>query len=101
MLQIVPGFTKMENFFKKYGIAFTLLVMYQGLFGGLSLSNNPKILDDLSKNLWFKIFTLFCIAFSATRDIETSLISVVLFMIMLHSLRSPKEREGVSFDTII
>jgi len=101
MLQIVPGFTRVETIFKKYGVAFTLLVMYQGLFGGLSLSNKPKVLDKLSGNLWFKIFTMFCIAFSATKDIETSLISVLLFIGLLHLLRTPKERENVSMKNVI
>ena len=101
MLEIIPGFTKIENFFKKYGIAFTLLVMYQGLFGGLSLSNKPSILEKLSSEIWFKLLTMFCIAFSATRDIETSLISIVLFIIILHILRSPKERDNVSINNLI
>ena len=101
MLQIVPGFTRLEKFFKRYGIAFTLLVMYQGLFGGLSLSNKPAILESLSSQLWFKLFTLFCIAFTATRDIETSLISVALFIALIHLLRSPKEREDVSLKNLI
>ena len=101
MLQIVPGFTKLEKFFKKYGIAFTLLVMYQGLFGGLSLSNKPKILSTLSSELWFKLFTMFCIAFSATQDIETSLISIALFIVLLHLLRNPEERANVSVKNII
>ena len=101
MLQIIPGFTKVEGIFKKYGVAFTLLVMYQGLFGGLSLSNKPKVLTKLSYNLWFKLFTMFCIAFSATKDIETSLISICLFIALLHILRSPKEREDVSWANLI
>ena len=101
MLQVVPGFTRIENVFKKYGVAFTLLVMYQGLFGGLSISNKPKVLTKLSYNLWFKLFTMFCIAFSATRDIETSLISICLFIVLLHLMRSPEEREGVSWNNII
>ena len=101
MLQIIPGFTKIETYFKKYGILFTILVMYQGLFGGLSLSNRPGILDKLSTNIWFKFFTLFCIAFSATRDIETSLISLLLFIALLHILRSPEEREDVSLKNLI
>lgn len=101
MLQLVPGFTKVEKFFKKYGIAFTLLVMYQGLFGGLSLSNKPKIISQLSQQMWFKLLTLFCIAFSATRDIETSLISIVLFIMIIHTLRTPSEREDVSLNNVI
>ena len=101
MLQIVPGFTRLEKFFKQYGIAFTLLVMYQGLFGGLSLSAKPALLESLSGQLWFKIFTLFCIAFTATKDIETSLISVVLFIGIIHLLRTPKEREDVSLKKLI
>lgn len=101
MLQVIPGFTNIENFFKKYGIAFTLIVMYQGLFGGLSISRKPRVLQDLSENLVFKLFTLFCIAFTATKDIETSILSVLIFIFIINILRTDEEREGVSFRNII
>ena len=101
MLQIVPGFTSVEKIFQKYGVAFTLLVMYQGLFGGLSLSNKPNILNKSATDFGFKIFTLLCVAFSATKDIETSLISVVLFIGLIHLLRTPQERENVSLNNLI
>ena len=101
MLQIVPGFTRIEKFLQQYALLFTLIVMYQGLFGGLSISKNPKILTKLSQNLSFKLFTLLCVAFSATKDIETSLLSVVVFIGLLHLLRSPEEREDVSLKNLI
>jgi hypothetical protein len=55
----------------------------------------------LSHNLIFKLFTMFCIAFSATKDIETSLISICLFIAIIHIIRSPKEREDVSWNNLI
>ena len=92
-LNIVPFFTKTELFFTKYSTAFTLLVMYQGLFGGIAISNKPKILEELAKNKIFKIFTLLCIAFTATRDVEISIIATILFLVLLHLMRTDEERK--------
>ena len=101
MIEVVPGSTLIETFFAKYGIAFTLLVMYQGLFGGMSFSNKPAIVKELSDNVLFKYLTLFCIAFTATKDVEISLISMLFFVILIHMLRTPKEREDVTWMTLI
>jgi hypothetical protein len=101
MLQVIPGFTVIENYIKKYGIVFTLIVMYQGLFGGLSISHKPKVFTKLSQNFYFKLFNLFCIAFTATRDIEISLISLVLFLIILYFIRLADDREDVSLKKLL
>ena len=92
-MRFIPGSNKVEKFFARYGIAFTLVVMYQGLFGGMSLKNPPKKIKKLSDNFIFKLITLFAIAFSATRDVEISLLSVIMFLGIIHLLRTPEERK--------
>jgi|ETNvirnome_6_100_1030635.scaffolds.fasta_scaffold00364_8 hypothetical protein len=92
-MNIVPGFSSIEKFIKRYTIVFSLIVIYQGLFGGMSLKDQPSRLKKISKNVAFKIFTMSCIAFTATQDIEISLISVVLFITLLYLVRTPAERK--------
>lgn len=100
-MKLIDMFTSIEKQFQKYQILFTILVMYQALFGGLSVSNKPVILRQLSDRTWFKYLTLFCIAFTATRDIEISIASMFVFVFILHLLRNPREREDVSLDNLI
>lgn len=97
MVNVVPLFTNTEKLIKKYSILFTLIVMYQGLFGGMSMSHKPKVLDNLKDNLYFKYITLFCIAFSATKDIEISLLSVLAFVAVINIVRTPEERKRYNF----
>jgi hypothetical protein len=86
------GVSNFEKILQKSHILFTMIVMYQGLFGGLSMSNPPSALTDLQGKMWFKFVTLFCIAFTATKDIEISIISVVCFVLTLYAMKTPEER---------
>ena len=97
MVNYIKPFTYAEKTLKKYSIIFTLIVMYQGLFGGMSLNNKPERLEKLSSNIYFKYFTLFCIAFTATQDIEISLLSVIIFIILFNSIRTKEERDTYGF----
>jgi len=97
-MNIVPGFSSAENFIKRYTIVFSLIVMYQGLFGGMSLKDQPVRLKKLSKNVAFKIFTMTCIAFTATQDIEIAIISVLLFITLLYLFKTPAERKKGPLD---
>lgn len=95
--KLVPNFipygVRIEKTFMRYGIVFSLLVMYQGLFGGMAISQTPSVLEKLRENQIFKIITLTAIGFTATKDIETSLVASVLFIIILYLLRTPEERK--------
>lgn len=97
----LPFTNNIESFIRKYGVIFTVVVMYQGLFGGLAISNEPSVLRKLNQNVLFKLFTLFAVGFTATRDVETTLIGMVLFIILLHLLRTPEERKKITFKNIL
>jgi len=97
MVNYVKPFTHVEKALKQIPIVFTLIVMYQGLFGGMSLKNKPQRLEKLGANIYFKYFTLFCIAFTATQDIEISLLSIVVFVMLFNVIRTSEEREKYGF----
>ena len=97
-MNIVPGFSSVEKFIKRYTVVFSLIVMYQGLFGGMSLKDQPLRLKKMSKNIAFKILTMTCIAFTATQDIEISLMSVLLFITLLYLIKTPAERKNGPLD---
>lgn len=92
-LNIIPGASNVEKFVTTYSIVFSLLVMYQGLFGGLAMKNPPQRLVAIMEHDVTKVLTLTAIAFTATKDIETSLLSVACFILIVHLARTPKERK--------
>lgn len=95
-LNLIPQFTRTEKFFKRYATAFSVLVLYMSLFGGIVIENKPSVLDRLSKNQYFKLLTLVGIAFTATRDIEISVIAALVFIVMIHVLRTDEERANAT-----
>jgi len=97
MANYINSFTFAEKIINQYSVLFTLIVMYQGLFGGMSLKNRPQRLDKLSGNILFKYITLFCIAFTATKDIEISLLSIVIFVMLINVIRTKEERDKLGF----
>lgn len=99
-MELLNIFTVIESFFNKFGIAFTILVMYQGLFGGMVISTPPKVLKRMTQNTIFKIFTLFCVAFTATKDVELALVSTCVFLLILHLMRTPEEKKKVGYSII-
>ena len=89
----IPMSPYVEKFFAKYGVAFTLVVMYQGIFGGTTMIDPPERLRVVSESLLFRLFTLFAVAFTATRDVEISLIAVIAFVVILNLARTSEERK--------
>jgi len=93
-MKFIPFSDNVESFMKKYSVAFSLVVIYQGLFGGLSLSSPPERLVKLSDNVYVKLATMFAIAFTATKDVEIALVSIVLFVAAMNLLKTPEEKKA-------
>ena len=93
-MKFLPFSDNIETFMKKYGVMFTLVVIYQGLFGGLSLSSPPERLISLSDNVYVKLATMFAIAFTATKDVEIALVSIVLFVVAMNLIKTPEEKKA-------
>ena len=97
----LPFTNSIEKVINNYGVIFTMIVMYQGLFGAVVINNEPKILSKIDDNVFFKLITLFAVGFTATKDVETTLVGVVIFVLMLHLLRSREEKKKVTFSNFI
>lgn len=97
----LPFTNSIEKVINNYGVIFTLIVMYQGLFGAITVNNEPKILSKLDDNVIFKLITLFAVGFTATKDVETALTGVLLFVLILHLLRTKEEKNKVTLTNFI
>jgi uncharacterized membrane protein YhaH (DUF805 family) len=76
---------------------FSMIVLLSALFGSLGIVETPERLRNLSKQWWFRLFTLLTIAYTATRQIEVSVISIVMLLLFLYLLRTPEERRDSEF----
>lgn len=81
-----------ERVIKAQPILFSLIILYQGLFS-VNAIRIPTRLKKLFDNETFRFLAIWLIAFSATQDIEYSLISTVLFLLTIYALKTPEERK--------
>lgn len=88
--------TPTEGFINSAPILLTLLIMYQGLFSGNAIAI-PRKLKVMFDNRVFRYISLLLIAYSATKDIEYSIISTYLFLGILYLIKTPKERKETGF----
>ena len=93
-MKFFPFSDNIESFINKFGLVFTILVVYSGIFGHMSIAKPPEKLVRLSDNIYFKLITLFIVAFTATKDVETALVSIVLFVVAMNLLKTPEEKKA-------
>ena len=71
-----------------YGI----ILMLHGVYGSKGITTPPMLLKALFDRPGMKVFTLYLLAFAATRDLEDALFAAVLFLGLTQLLRTPTER---------
>ena len=71
----------------------SLIVLFQGCFGGMGIKQTPKKLQDAIDYPINRFLFLTAISYTATGDIETALFATGLFVILLHMLRTKEEKE--------
>lgn len=76
-------------------VVFTLIVLFQGNFGGMGVSETPKILEKLAAGWLSRAIFCIAIAYTATSDIETAIFSTALFYLILHFMRTKEERDAM------
>jgi len=93
----IPQFN-VGSIFDKYAsmpILFTMIVIFQGCFGGLGVAQTPKKLSDLAQNPVMRALFVTAIGYTATSDIETALFTATVFFLILHLLRTKEEKESM------
>lgn len=73
-------------------LVFSLVVMYQGIFSHNAIYVPDRVMM-MFDHAWFRLFSLFIIALVITSDVETALISGLIFMGSLYALKTPEERK--------
>jgi hypothetical protein len=73
----------------------SLITIFQGSLGGMGVIQIPQKIDKFFKNPVMRFIALAAISYTATQDIETALITTVIFLGILHLCRTPEERENV------
>lgn len=69
-----------------------LVILFQGCFGGAGVGVVPSVIRNLNQNMLGRVFLLTCIGFAATRNVETALVSALIFGLIMHLLRTPEEK---------
>ena len=74
---------------------FTLIVITQGCFGGNGVVQTPAAVTNLFKSQYARFLFIFLIAYTATSDIETAVVSTAIFFTVLYLLRTDEEKKEV------
>ena len=83
--------------FLTYPVIFSIIVIFQGCFGGLGIIQIPKRLENMIDSPIARFIFLWGIAFTATTDSETAFFSVIAFLLLLHLLRTKEEKKKVKY----
>lgn len=97
LLNIPDIFPPWVDNFLTYPIIFSLLVIFQGCFGGMGVIQTPARLTNAINSPIARFIFLFCIAYTATTDIETAIVTVIIFLIFLQIIRTEEERKKLKF----
>ena len=91
-----PFSNQTEKIINSQPILFTLIMLYQGVFSGNAIAI-PQNLRFLFESKLFRFISLMLIAFSASKDIEYSLLSTVIFLGVMYAIKTPDERRDTGF----
>ena len=73
---------------------FGMIVLLQGLLGGRGFVDPPASVVALFESPIARVGILTFIAYTATQEIESALLTVLTFATVVQLLRSPEEREA-------
>ena len=76
-----------------YPIIFSLIVLFQGCFGGMGVIQTPQMISNSINSPITRFIFLLCIAYTATSNFETAIVSVIIFLIFLQVIRTREERK--------
>jgi hypothetical protein len=75
---------------------FSLLVVCQGLFGGMGLLQVPEKVASLFDMAAARFIIISCIAFTATKSSRTASMTALLVFSTMHLLRSSDEKKDMN-----
>ena len=97
LIEIPAVFPPWVDNFLTYPIIFSVIVIFQGCFGGMGIIQTPERLQKAINNPIARFIFLFCIAYTATTDIETAIVTVFIFLVFLQLIRTKEERKKLKY----
>ena len=78
-------------------IAFTLIYIFGGIFAGSSIPIIPQRIKDLLEKPLFRFLAIFGLSYTATGEVEYGLAGTVVYLAIMHLLRTPEERAKMPY----
>jgi len=101
-MNFIPHSSIIEKYLKSSPVAFTLIIIYQGLLSGNALKNNPpQRLKPFFNSPFFRFISIFLVALSATKDIEHAFVSVIIYIVFMFIIHTDEEKENLAFFGLI
>lgn len=94
-MKFIPFSNNVEKYTQKVPITMAFLILSQLLIADNSIVDQPTFVENLFKNVGFKVFFIFVIAYTGSQDVEIALISTVVFIVLVNLLRTKDERKSL------
>ena len=65
---------------------FVFVSIFTAIYGGVAAPPLPKVFQDLFSQEWFRVTVLSLIAYGTNKDPKASIMSAVLFMLVMNNL---------------
>ena len=99
MSKIIPTniFPKAIEKYLNITIILSLITIFQGCFGAMGVAQIPQRLKNALNNPITRFIFVAAISYTASKDLETAIVTTLLFFIIMYLLRTKEEQKQVGF----
>ena len=99
MTKLIPTniFPKSFEKYMNIPIMISLITIFQGCFGGMGIAQVPQRLKNTLNHPLSRFIFVAAIAYTATKDLEISIVTTLIFFTLMYLLRTKEEQKQVGF----
>ena len=99
MTKLIPTniFPKAIEKYLNITIVLSLITIFQGCFGAMGVAQVPQRLKNAFNNPITRFIFVGAISYTATKDLETAIVTTLVFFTLMYLLRTKEEQKKIGF----
>ena len=69
-------------------ISYTFISLAVAVYGGMAVDKPPQVIEQAFQQQWFRVLVLSLIAYGATKDHATAVMSAIGFIMVMNQLKN-------------